>query len=725
MMKHYWESCWDDSHAERLDTLGRLVYRSNLLGRDWRITNTGGGNTSTKSVEQDPLTGASRAVLWVKGSGGDLRTAGREHFASLYMDKLEGLKELYATMAPRGPKTAAEDRMVGLYAHCTYNLNARAPSIDTPLHAFVPFRHVDHSHPVACVAPATASDGPALTREIFGDEVAWVDWQRPGFELGLALEELCRTRPNARGAILGGHGLINWADDDKECYLLGLRLIEKAAKFLADRGACSSAFGGVRHKSIPEKTRLDTLAALLPWLRGRLSGSGRLIATIDTSETVQEFASSRDAPRLAELGTSCPDHFLRTRIKPLYVPCDLARGTLDDLKQQLNRGIQGYREDYAAYYRAHRRQDSPPMRPALPTVILVPGLGMIAWGKSKSESRVTAEFYRAAIEVMRGAEAVSTYVALPRQEAFDIEYWQLEEAKLQRMPPELELSRRITAVFGAGSGIGRATLGRLLPEGTVVAGFDTDASALKATVAEAQAKIGMGIGVAGTGLSGCGNVIGLSCDITCRASIAAALRQTLMAYGGLDHVVITAGLFVTPDAEGTVSDEAFDRMYAVNVKGPYLVADVAAAIWEAQGLSGSLVLATSVNAVVPKSGSIAYDAGKAAANHLVRELACKLAPTVRVNAVAPATVLEGSAMFPRERIIASLMRYGVPFASDEGTPMLRDRLAAYYSSRNLTGSVVRVADQTEAIFLLLGERLSRTTGQVLTVDGGLRGAFLR
>ena len=721
----YLESRWDDAHAAQLDPLDRLVYRSNLLGADWRITNTAGGNTSSKVFEADPITRRPVEVLWVKGSGGDLRTAGRANFSSLYLDKLHALKEVYAEMEPRGPKTPAEDRMVGLFAHCTYNLNTRAPSIDTPLHAFVPYRHVDHTHPVGCIALATAQDGPALTRAVYGEEVVWVDWQRPGFELGLALQALCAAHPAAKGAILGGHGLINWADDDKQCYELGLRLMRQAATFLDSRGADTYVFGGMHHKAVPEAARNDILAQLLPWLRGKLSTGRRLIGTIDTAAPVMAYVGARDAKRLSELGTSCPDHFLRTKIKPLYVDYDPAGDSLDALKAKLEAGIGAYQRDYAAYYAAHKHSDSPPMRPSMPTVVLIPGLGMVTWGKSKSESRVTAEFYKAAIEVMRGAEAVSTYTAIARQEAFDIEYWRLEEAKLRRMPPEKELSRRIVVVIGAGSGIGRAAAQRMLPEGAVVAALDLSQEAVQAFAQHTLDRIGMGIGVAGTGISGSGDIIGIACDITSRASIRAALRQVLMAYGGLDHVVITAGLFVSPNAEGMVADEAWDAMHRVNVKGPFLVAEEAAAIWRAQQLSGSLVLTTSVNAVVPKAGSPAYDTGKAAANHLVRELACRLAPMIRVNAVAPATVLKGSAMFSRTRVIASLKRYQLPCDASEDTEVLMDRLAAFYADRTLTKAAVTTKDQAEAIFLLAGERLGKTTGQVLTVDGGLRDAFLR
>lgn len=716
------QDLWKEAATDGLDGLGRLVYRSNLLGQDWRIVNTGGGNTSSKLREPDPLTGALADILWVKGSGGDLRTAGRANFASLYQEKLRVLKDLYLQMEDRGPKTPAEDRMIGYYPHCTYNLNPRAPSIDTPLHAFVPYKHVDHTHPVACIALATARRGEELTREIYGDEVVWVDWQRPGFELGLKLQDICRRFPEAKGVLLGGHGLINWANDDRECYLLTLSLIDRAAEYV---NAHPYDFGGAIHATIPELEREEILATILPWLRGRISREKRFVGTVETDEDILAFVNGADAPRLAALGTSCPDHFLRTKIKPLYVDWNPQQDDIETLKATLEQGLEKYQQDYAAYYEAHKHVDSPAMRVAWPTVVLAPGLGMISWGKNKSESRVTAEFYKAAVAVMRGAEGIDTYTALPRQEAFDIEYWQLEEAKLRRMPPEKELSRRIVAVIGGASGIGREVVDRLIGAGAQVAAVDLDAQAAIQVEDTITSRIGMGIGVAGSGISGCGDIIGLGCDITDRSSIARALDTVVLAFGGLDHVVVTAGLFISPDADGFVPDSAWEKTFAVNVTGPFLVADVAAQIWHAQGLSGSMVLTTSVNAVVPKKGSFAYDTSKAAANHLVRELAVALAPRVRVNGLAPATVLAGSSMFPRHRVLASLAKYGLECTEDEDTETLRDRLAEFYAQRTLLERPISTKDQAEAIFLLVGERLGKTTGQIVTVDGGLRDAFLR
>lgn len=720
------ENLWDDEAAGRLDPVERLVYRSNLLGRDWRITNTGGGNTSAKLMEPDPLTGEPVEVLWVKGSGGDLRTAKRANFSSLYQSRLLALQDIYARMADRGPKTPAEDAMVAMYEHCTFNLNPRACSIDTPLHSFVPFKHVDHTHPVAVIALATAENGPELTREVYGDDVVWTDWQRPGFELGLTLQNICRTHPLAKGVILGGHGLINWADDDRECYLLTLSLIDQAERFLAWHDKADASFGGRKYAALPEDRRVQVLVEVLPWLRGQVSRERRFIGTVQTDEAILEFVNSKHAPRLAELGTSCPDHFLRTKIKPLYVDWNPEQGDVSSLKEQLTKGLEQYRKDYASYYERHKHPNSPPMRDPNPTVVLIPGVGMVAWGKTKSESRVTAEFYNAAVGVMRGAESVGAYTALPKQEAFDIEYWLLEEAKLQRMPPEAELSRHIVAVIGGGSGIGKEVVSRLVKEGATVAVVDLNAGAAEETAETILDRVGMGIGVAGTGISGCGDVIGLGCDITNRASIQEALRQIVLAYGGLDDVAITAGLYVSPDTTGHIPDEGWARSFAVNVTGPYLFADEAARIWDAQDLTGSLVVTTSVNAAVAKRGSFAYDTSKAAANHLVRELAIELAPLVRVNGVAPATVVEGSAMFPRDRVMASLSKYNLPYSDDEDTESLRQRLAQFYAERTLTRKPIIPADQAEAIFLLLSDRrFGKTTGQIVSVDGGLAEAFLR
>jgi len=731
----YLRSRWDDAVAAALDPVSRLVYRSNLLGADARITNTGGGNTSSKIAATDPLTGETVLVLWVKGSGGDLRTATRANFASLYLDQVLSLRDMYTRFLERGPKTPAEDGMVGMYPHTTFDRNPTPASIDTPLHAFIPHAHVDHLHPVAVMAIATAARGPALTREVYGDDVIWTDWQRPGFDLGLKLERLCREHANAQGVILGGHGLISWADDDRECYERTLTLIRRAQDFLNARDDGKPAFGGPCAQPLPEAERRRVLVEVLPWLRGRVSreatnvpgGALRQIATVEMRDEVLEFVNSRDAQRLAELGTSCPDHFLRTKIKPLCVDWDPQAEDAGALKIKLEAGLARYRGDYAQYYAKYKREDSPAMRRSSPSVILIPGIGLIAWGKSKSEARVTAEFYGAAIGVMRGAERVSHYTALDRQEAFDIEYWLLEDAKLKRLPAEQPLDRTVAVVVGAGSGIGRALVRELVGQGAAVAAVDLHGKHAEAAAAEAQQKVGMGIGVAGTGISGAGQVVGLGADITDRAAVRRALEEVVLAYGGLDHVVVTAGHYPSPDEQGSVADPEWAKTFAINVTGPFLVADEAWRVWQAQGagLEGSLVITTSVNAVVPKAGSFAYDTSKAAANHLVRELAVAFAPLVRVNGVAPATMLEGSSMFPRERVSASLAKYGLPHDAAESTEVLRDRLAAFYAQRTLTGRPITLADQVKAIAAFLTDDFRKTTGQIVNIDGGLAAAFLR
>ncbi len=716
---------WDDTYAATLDPVARLVYRSNLLGADGRITNTGGGNTSSKVSEQDPLTGDTVTVLWVKGSGGDLRTARRENFSSLYMDKLIALQQHYHHAPRRGPKTPIEDAMVALYSHCTFNLNPRPSSIDTPLHAFVPAKHVDHTHPNAAIAVAAARNSEKLTREIYGDDVVWTPWQRPGFDLGLKLEELVRAHPHAKGVILGSHGLINWDDNDRACYDLSLDLIERAALYIEAHDKGDATFGGQKYLPLEETRRKAVFAEILPWLRGLVSQSKRLIGTVQDDAAILRFVNSHDALRLAELGTSCPDHFLRTKIKPLFVPWDPRSDDVDALKKALSTGLEQYRRDYAAYYEQHRYVDSPAMRDPNPTVILIPGLGMIAWGKDKSESRVTAEFYAGAVEVIRGAEAIDEYTAMPPQEAFDIEYWLLEEAKLRRMPPEKELARQIIAVVGAGSGIGREVALRLAQEGAHLVCVDRDAEAAQSTAQAIIDRLGTGIGVAGSGISACGPAVSLYADSTDRASIRAMLQEVALAYGGLDAMAVTAGIFVSPDTSGHISDDRWALTFSINVTGSYLVADEAATLWRAQGLPANLVLTTSANAVVAKKGSLAYDTSKAAANHLVRELAIELAPLVRVNGVAPATVVQGSAMFPRDRVIASLAKYEIPYEEDEPTEVLRDKLASFYAGRTLLKRPITPADQAEAFFLLFTNRLRQTTGQILAVDGGLSEAFLR
>ena len=720
---------WDEAKSSSLDEVERLVYRSNLLGSDQRVTNTGGGNTSAKIMQTDPLTGQLVEVLWVKGSGGDLRTSTRENFSSLYQEKLIGLQSVYGSRPDRGLKSQGEDDMVGMFSHATFNLNPRASSIDTTLHSFLPGKHVDHMHPNAIIAIAAAENREVLTEKIFDGEMAYVPWMRPGFELGLAMQEIAKAQPQIKAIMMGQHGFISWDDDEKTCYVRTLDFIETAATYIeekyAEKGGDAAAFGGPKYQSLAADARDATLASILPWLRGRVSSQKRMIGTVQHDEKILRFVNSTDAVRLAELGTSCPDHFLRTKIKPLYVDWNPQTESEDELKDKLAGGLETYRADYAAYYQRCKHANSPAMRDPNPTVVLIPGLGMIAWGKDKSESRVTAEFYNCAVEVMRGAEAIDRYVSLPQQEAFDIEYWLLEEAKLKRMPAEKELARQVIIVIGAGSGIGKETAHRLVREGAHLVCVDLNQAAAEATAKEITDRFGVGIGVAGSGISNCGPAIGLAANITDRTSIRKMLDQVTLAYGGFDSICVTAGIFVPSDTTGHIPDDKWALTFGINVTGSYLVADEATRNWKEQGLKGNLVLTTSANAAVAKKGSLAYDTSKAAANHLVRELAIELSPLIRVNGVAPATVVQGSAMFPRDRVIGSLAKYNLPYTEDEETDSLVAKLAQFYADRTLTKAPITPADQAEAYFLLVSERLSKTTGQIITVDGGLHEAFLR
>ena len=721
----YVKDLWQDDVVDHMSGLDRLVYRSNKLGEDLTLTNTGGGNTSSKLAEKDPLTGEDVDVLWLKGSGGDLRTSRRDGFASLYLEKVRAMKSLYLGSPERGPKTEIEDAMYPMYSHCVFNLNPRACSIDTPLHTLVPYKHVDHLHPNAVIAIAASVKQEKLCREIYGDELIYVPWQRPGFDIGLIIEDLIARNPQAKGVLLGHHGMSSWNDDDKRCYETALDIIDRAARYIEDHDRGEKTFGGQKYQPLAEADRKRIQAEIIPWLRGQISVNKRFVGTVQDDEKMLRFVNSEDGPRLAALGTSCPDHFLRTKIKPLFANWDPASNDIESLRESLAEGLVQYRKDYQAYYDECKRPDSPAMRDPNPTVVLIPGLGMIAWGKSKSESRVTAEFYNCAVEVMRGAEAIDQYEAMDQQEAFDIEYWSLEEAKLRRMPAEKELDRQIIVVIGAGAGIGKATAHRLVREGAHIVSVDLDETSAQETTQEIIDKYGEGIGVAGSGISNCGPAVGLACDITNRESVAELFKSVMLAYGGIDAVVVTAGIFVPPDKTGHIQDKLWARTFDINVTGAYVVADEAHKIFKKQGMPGNIVLTTSANAVVAKKGSLAYDTSKAAANHLMRELAIEMAPLVRVNAVAPATVVKGSTMFPRDRVIASLAKYEIPFSDGEDTETLRDKLAQFYAKRSLTQTPIEPEDQAEAIFLLVSQRLSKTTGHVIPVDGGLTEGFLR
>lgn len=671
-------SLWNEAHAANLDEVDLLVYRSNLLGSDPRITNFGGGNTSAKVSMPDPLTGEPTRVMWVKGSGGDLGTMKRSGLASLYLNKVLGLEQAYDS-------GTHEDAIVALYNHCTFNLNPTACSIDTPLHAFIPRAHVDHMHADAIIAIAAAMDSERLTKECFGDEIGWVPWKRPGFELGLMLRDLYIANPEVKGAVMGSHGFICWADTAQECYELTLRLINRAIDFIAGRS--SSASDG------PATAGPGVTPALLSKLRGKVAFNGlRLIAEVDRSPEVMEFLASPKRDDLAKLGTSCPDHFLRTKIRPLVLKDD-----------DIDAALEAYRADYAAYYNRCKRPDSPAMRNPNPSVVLIPGKGMVAFGKTKQEARVTAEFYRRAIEVMKGAEALSKYTSLPEQEAFDIEYWLLEEAKLKRMPPEKEFSRQIAVVTGGAQGIGYATAKRLAEGGACVAVLDLNAQKLEEAVADLES-------IAPN------HVMGIPCNVTDDAALTGAFYQAIDRFGGLDICVVNAG----NARRGTIADTTdgdYEFLSDLLMRAYFSTMRLATQIMIEQGTGGAIVVVGSKNGVAVGSNAAVYSAAKAFELHLMRTAANDLAKhNIRANAVNPDAVLQGSGIWSdawREQTAKSL---GISI----------DELPEYYRKRSMLGVAVEPDHVAEAICWLASEkRSSRTTGAVIPVDGGVREGFLR
>ncbi|TMV84955.1 bifunctional rhamnulose-1-phosphate aldolase/short-chain dehydrogenase, partial [Thioclava sp. BHET1] len=592
---------WDDAKARGMSEPEKLLYRSNLLGSDKRITNYGGGNTSAKVMEADPLTGAPVEVLWVKGSGGDVGSIKMDGFATLYMDKLRALKGLY-----RGD--THEDEMVGYLPHCTFNLNSRAASIDTPLHAYVPRRHVDHMHPDAIIAIAAARNSRELTQEIFGGEIGWLPWKRPGYELGLWLEAFCRDNPEAKGVVLESHGLFTWDDDARSCYELTLRIISRAMDWFGERSAARPAFGGPLHSSLPAAERRAMAARLMPAIRGMISKDHRMVGHFDDQAAVLEFVNAREMPPLAALGTSCPDHFLRTKIRPLVVDFDPAAPDLAVVLDRLTAQVAQYREAYIAYYERCRHPDSPPLRDPNAVVYLVPGVGMMTFAKDKATARISGEFYVNAINVMRGASAVSDYQGLPEQEAFDIEYWLLEEAKLQRLPKPKSLAGHVAFVTGGAGGIGSATAERFLREGACVMLADIDAGALAETASNLAGRFGKDV------------VRSTQVDVTDEAAVIAAFAETAVQFGGLDLLVSNAGIASSAPVEET-SLELWNRNMDILSTGYFLVSREGFKLLRAQGLGGSVVFVASKNGLAASPNAAAYCTAKAAEIHLARCLA--------------------------------------------------------------------------------------------------------
>ena len=728
---HFLEDRWDEAVAARLDAPELLRYRSNLLGSDLRITNFGGGNTSSKLEQVDPLDGKSKQVLWVKGSGGDLGSIKRSGFATLYMDKLLALEQAY-----RG--VDLEDEMVDMYPLCTFGNNPVAASLDTPLHGFLPFAHVDHLHPDWGIALAASANGKIKMQEFnkeFGHNLAWLPWQRPGFELGMMLKKIVEDTPGCDGVVLGGHGLFTWGNTQRESYLNTITIIDQLGQFIERHGSAAEHkhFGGSLVESRAD--RADIALSIMPYLRGVVSRKQRWIGSFSDLPQVLQFVNSAQAQKLAHLGTSCPDHFIRTKIRPMFIHWNPAADPAQ-LKELIETALETYRAEYAEYYKKHALKDSPALRDASPTVVLVPGIGMFSFGKNKTESRITGEFYINAIGVMQGAGALgakddckeipqagpaasadqfavySNYVALPPSEAFRIEYWKLEEAKIRRQPPEKELSRRVALIVGGGSGIGREVVLLAAERGAHVIVADRDVKGAEAVANEAAA------------LYGKESVTWTSIDIRDRKAIKSALDATIRQFGGVDILINTAALFPS-SPDGIISDAQWALTLEVNVTANYLLTDETAKIFAEQGIDASVVLTSSANAVVSKRGSEAYDVSKAALSHLVRELAVGLSPKVRVNGISPATVVKGSTMFPRDRVIASLKKYNLPFDEKDTDDGLRNVLAQFYATRTLTHQPIDPKDCAQAILFLAGPLARCTTGHLIPVDGGLTEAYLR
>jgi rhamnulose-1-phosphate aldolase/alcohol dehydrogenase len=689
------ENRWDESLARGLTDPELLVYRSNLLGADHRITNYGGGNTSAKLRSKDPLTEQDVEVLWVKGSGGDLATIGQSGFSTLYLQKLLALQSRY-------PGLTDEDGMVALYPHCTFNLNARAPSIDTPLHAFVDRVHVDHVHPDAVIAIAASSDGERLAREIHGEDIGWLPWIRPGFELAMQLQKFVRGQPRARGVILEGHGLITWADTSRQCYENTLEIINRTIAWLESAKLPGSGFGRRIVTALPQSERRALAARLMPGIRGLLTGAPK-IGHFDDSEAVLEFVCSEQLEPLAAIGTSCPDHFLRTKIRPLVLSFDPQRESAADLMARLPRALDAYRADYAAYYQRCKRPDSPAMRDPDPVVYLLPGIGMITFAADKSTARIAAEFYVNAINVMRDASRASSYRGLPEQEAFDIEYWALEEAKLQRMPKAKPLAGRVALVTGAAGGIGLATSQRLLSEGACVILGDIDHVALKSIESSLREQFGRD------------PVAGVFLDVTDEHSVAAAFEETAWRFGGLDICVSNAGIASAASIEATTV-ELWSRNFDILATGYFLVSRSAVQLLKAQGRGGSLVFIGSKNGLAASAGAAAYCAAKAAELHLARCLALECAPQgIRVNVVNPDAVLRGSRIWQGE--------WAQQRASQHRTSV--EGLEAVYRERSLLKRSVFPEDVAEAVTFFASERSGKSTGNIINVDAGNAAAFTR
>jgi rhamnulose-1-phosphate aldolase/alcohol dehydrogenase len=688
-------SLWDDNAAAAMSEPELLLYRSNLLGSDLRITNFGGGNTSAKVMMADPLSGEQVEVLWVKGSGGDLGSIKLDGFSTLYMDKLNALKGRYRGLA-------LEDEMVAYLPHCTFNLNPRAASIDTPLHAYIARKHVDHMHPDAVIAIAACASSQALTQKIFEGELGWLPWQRPGYDLGLKLEAVSKAQPNLKGIILEGHGLFTWGDTAKSCYETTLAIIKRAEEWLAANSKQPS-FGGQAIAPLPAEERSALAAKLMPLLRGKISREEYKLGHFDDSAAVLEFVCSRDLQPLAALGTSCPDHFLRTKIRPFVIDFDPLKPDFDKLVAGLDQALEEYRADYVAYYERCKHDNSPAVRDANPIIYLIPGVGMLSFAKDKATARIAGEFYVNAINVMRGANGVDTYVGLPEQEAFDIEYWLLEEAKLQRMPKPKSLAGRIALVTGGAGGIGQAVAKQLLQEGACVMLTDIDPEALEQAhkdLAKTAGKDSVGSVVA---------------NITSESAVEGVLQAAALRFGGVDLLVSNAGIASSAPLEDTTL-EIWERNQAILVTGYFLASRAAFRMMKQQQLGGSMVFVASKNGLVASAGASAYCTAKAAEIHLARCIALEGAPHgIRVNVVNPDAVIRGSRIWDgkwkQERA--------------QSNKIEADDVEAFYRERSMLKLSVLPEDIAEAVYFLASDKSAKSTGNILNVDAGNAGAFTR
>lgn len=692
---------WDDAKAAAMagDEVALLIYRSNLLGADLRLTNYGGGNTSCKAMAKDPLTGEETEVMWVKGSGGDLGTLKASGLAALYVNRLRSLRNVY-----RGIEQ--EDEMVELFNHCIFDLASKAPSIDTPLHGFLPFKHIDHLHPDAAIAIAAAKDGKKITQELFKGTIGWVEWQRPGFDLGLKLKACLDENPGIRGIMLGSHGLFTWGDTAYESYINTLEVIEACAAYIEDAVTKNkTVFGGARMESLPEEKRKAQAAALAPVLRGFCSSKNRMVGHFTDDDRVLAFMNSKDLDRLAPMGTSCPDHFLRTKISPLVLTLSPDENLQDvnAIKAKLAPAFEAYRNMYSDYYNTCKHPNSPAMRDANPVVILYPGVGMFTFAANKQTARVAAEFYINAINVMRGAEAISSYTSLPRQEAFNIEYWLLEEAKLQRMPKPKALSGRVALVTGSAGGIGKAIAKKMAEEGACIVVNDNDADRLTTAKEYFMKQFGKDV---------CATVL---LDVTNREAIENAYAEAALAFGGVDIVVNCAGLSISKPIEEH-TDKDWDLLYDVLVKGQFTVTQEGVAVMRKQDMGGDVLNIVSKNALVSGPNNAGYGSAKAAQLHLSRLNAAELGKDkIRVNVVNPDAVISDSKIWAGAWAEGRAKAYGVTV----------EELPAYYAKRTLLNEIISPADIADACFAFVGGLLNKSTGNVLNVDGGVAMAFVR